>query len=57
MELDLLVPYDRGDLIARLHERGEVLETEHTGAGTRLKVRVSEGFAARLEPFVTASVS
>ena len=56
VELELLVPYDRGDIIARLHERAEVLETEHTGAGTRLRVRVSEQFAARLAPFVTTSV-
>jgi GTP-binding protein HflX len=57
VELDLLVPYDRGDLIAGLHERGEVLETTHTEAGTRLRVRVSERFAARLAPFVTTPAS
>jgi GTP-binding protein HflX len=56
VELEVLIPYDRGDLIARLHEWGEVLETEHTGAGTRLRVRVSERFAARLAPFVTTAV-
>jgi GTP-binding protein HflX len=57
LELELLVPYDRGDLIAWLHERAEVLETEHTGAGTRMRVRVNERFAARLAPFVTTTVS
>jgi GTP-binding protein HflX len=57
VELELLVPYDRGDIVARLHERGEVLETEHTAAGTRMRVRVSERFAARLDPFVAAPVS
>jgi GTP-binding protein HflX len=57
VELEVLVPYDRGDIVARLHERGEVLETEHTAAGTRMRVRVSERFAARLEPFVAAPVS
>jgi GTP-binding protein HflX len=55
VELDVLVPYDRGDLVARLHERGEVLETQHTGAGTRLRVRVGQTLAAELEPFVTTA--
>ena len=50
--LTVLVPYERGDVIARVHERGEVLETQHTEAGTRMTVRVSPGLAARLEPFV-----
>jgi GTP-binding protein HflX len=57
VELEVLVPYDRGDLVAQLHEHGEVLATEHTAAGTRMRVRVSEGFAARLEPFVATPVS
>jgi GTPase len=57
VELELLIPYDRGDLIARLHERAEVLATEHTGAGTRLRARVSERFAARLAPFTVTTVS
>ncbi len=52
VELDLLVPYDRGDLIARVHERGEVLGTEHTGAGTELRVRVDQNLAAELEPYL-----
>ena len=55
VELDLLVPYDRGDLIARVHERGEVLGTEHTGEGTELRVRVDQNLAAELEPFLIGS--
>ena len=30
------VPYDRGDLVARVHRDGEVLEETHEEAGTRL---------------------
>jgi GTP-binding protein HflX len=55
VELDLLVPYDRGDLIARVHERGEVLGTAHTGDGTELRVRVDQTLAAELEPFLIAA--
>ncbi len=51
VELDVLVPYERGDLVARVHERGEVLGTEHTAAGTRLRVRVGGGLASELEPY------
>ncbi|HEY7222923.1 MAG TPA: GTPase HflX [Micromonosporaceae bacterium] len=55
VELEVLVPYDRGELVARLHERGEVLSTEHTAAGTRLRVRVGRTLVAELEPFVTTA--
>ena len=41
VEIDALVPYTRGDLVARVHESGEVLASEHTAAGTRISARVS----------------
>ena len=46
-----VVPYDRGDLVAQVHERGEVLETAHEPAGTRIVARVDAGLAAALEPY------
>jgi len=51
VELDLLVPYDRGDLVARVHERGEVLQSGHTGEGTELRVRVDRLLASELAPY------
>jgi GTP-binding protein HflX len=51
VELDVLVPYERGDLVARVHERGEVLGSEHTGTGTELRVRVDHMLAAELAPY------
>ncbi|WP_250214230.1 GTPase HflX [Acrocarpospora catenulata] len=39
-EVHVLVPYDRGDLVARAHKEGEVLSLEHTGDGTILRARV-----------------
>jgi GTP-binding protein HflX len=51
VELDLLLPYDRGDLVARVHDRGEVLVSQHTAAGTELRVRVDASLAAELAPF------
>jgi GTP-binding protein HflX len=53
VELTVLVPYDRGDLVARAHADGEVLDTSHMGDGTLLRVRVSGALAAALEPFVS----
>jgi GTP-binding protein HflX len=54
VEVDVLLPYTRGDLVARVHDRAEVLSTEHTAAGTRLRARVAPDLAAVLDPFVTA---
>ncbi|MBB5872339.1 GTP-binding protein HflX [Allocatelliglobosispora scoriae] len=52
IELLVRLPYDRGDLVARLHKWGEVLNTSHEGGGTVVLVRVSEEFAAQLSEFV-----
>ncbi|MQA85941.1 MAG: GTPase HflX [Streptosporangiales bacterium] len=48
-ELRVLVPYGRGDLIARAHELGEVLDRQHTPEGTVLHARVPAALAAELE--------
>ncbi|SHG69231.1 GTP-binding protein HflX [Jatrophihabitans endophyticus] len=56
IEVTVLVPYTRGDLVARLHERGEVLHTEHTAGGTLLHARVGAALAEALRPFTSAGV-
>lgn len=48
VEVDVLVPFRRGDLVNRAHTEGEVLAEEHTGAGTRLHARVRAPLAAEL---------
>ena len=40
VELDILIPYDRGDLVAEAHRIGEVLAETHETGGTRLTVRI-----------------
>jgi len=47
----VLLPYTRGDLVARIHESAEVLSTEHCGEGTLLRARVGPALAAVLGPF------
>ena len=54
VEVDVLLPYTRGDLVARVHDGAEVLSTEHTESGTRLRARVAPDLAAVLDPFGTA---
>ncbi|MGO4188333.1 GTPase HflX [Pseudarthrobacter sp. TAF60_1] len=54
VKLELLIPYDRGDLISKLHETdAEILSLDHGEHGTRVVVMVREGLAAELEPFVS----
>ncbi|BBX17280.1 GTPase HflX [Mycolicibacterium duvalii] len=51
--VDVTIPYDRGDLVARMHTDGRVDATEHTAQGTRIKARVPVALAAGLSPFIT----
>jgi len=57
VEVDVLVPYDRGDLVNRVHVKGEVLSEEHVGGGTHLHARVMADLAAELAPFQTAGAA
>jgi GTP-binding protein HflX len=54
VELEALVPYNRGELVSRMHRTGEVISVEHEPAGTRVRARVPEALAAALEPFATS---
>ena len=51
--VDVTIPYDRGDLVARVHADGRVDATEHTEEGTRIKARVPVALAAGLVEFAT----
>jgi GTP-binding protein HflX len=51
IDVEVLVPYDRGDLVSRLHQEAEVLSSEHTGSGTLLKARVHPDLAGELAGF------
>ena len=57
VELELVVPYDRGDLLAELHDAGSVLTQEHGPDGTSLRVRVPEPVAAGLRAFAQSRSS
>ena len=56
VEVEALVPYSRGDLVARAHADGEVLDKQHTDDGTRLRARVGPALAAELDGYTVARV-
>ena len=46
-----MLPWTQGALVARVHAEGEVLDTEHTENGTRLRARVRPDLAGALAGF------
>ena len=57
LEVEALLPYDRGDLINRIHQAGEFLATEHTADGTLVRVRVNADLAGELARYATGETS
>jgi len=53
VQVEVLLPYDRGDLVARLHRDGEVLTEVHEATGTRVRARVGPELAAALSDHAT----
>jgi GTP-binding protein HflX len=51
--IELIVPYDRGDVLAALHRDGEVLVEVHASDGTRVRARLGDAERARFREFVT----
>ena len=49
VELELLVPYERGDIVALAHEQARVLDTVYEEEGTRIRLLATEPVARRLE--------
>jgi GTP-binding protein HflX len=49
----LLVPHDRYDVIARLHQLGHIHEQEHEAEGVRITGRIPAAQAGFFAPFVT----
>jgi GTP-binding protein HflX len=51
VEFTALLPYERGDLINKLHQKGEIETLEHTGDGTLVKGRAHEDLAGELAAY------
>ena len=48
IEIDTVIPYNRGDLVNAIHEKGEVLEEEYRPEGTYLRALVDDRLAKRV---------
>jgi GTPase len=51
IDIDVLLPYSRGDLLSRIFQDGEVLSQAHEAEGTRVTARVAHGLAHDLDPY------
>ncbi|MGI9665824.1 MAG: GTPase HflX [Acidimicrobiia bacterium] len=57
IELDLLIPYDRGEVLAEVHEAGDVSSLSHDETGTAVSVRLPHDGAHRFRAFVVPGAS
>jgi GTP-binding protein HflX len=49
IEIKTIIPFNRGDLVSAIHERGEVLSEEYLPEGTAITARVDGALAKRIE--------
>ncbi|GAA3964850.1 GTPase HflX [Thermobifida alba] len=54
-EVSVLLPYDRGDLVSRVHQEGRILSEEYTGEGTALHAWVPPLLAGQLDQYATVA--
>jgi GTP-binding protein HflX len=54
--VELVIPYDRGDIVAGLHDRGRIVSTEYLERGTHVTAMVKPADEAALARFAVASV-
>ncbi|NDF84672.1 MAG: GTPase HflX, partial [Actinobacteria bacterium] len=50
--IELLIPYDRGDIVATVHREGEVVSIANEDEGMRVRARLADASAGRLSEFV-----
>jgi len=52
--VELVIPYDRGDLLAAVHREGEVVSTHSDDDGVRVRARLGDASTGRLAEYVVA---
>jgi GTPase len=55
-EITAVIPYDRGDLVSRIHDVGEVMSVTHGSEGTELTARVPLWLATELDTFALSAL-
>ena len=51
IELTVVVPYERGDLVSLLHERGRIIDSSYVETGTRVHAYANPEIATLVEQF------
>ena len=51
-KLDVLIPYQRGDLVSLAHERCHIISESHEETGTRLQLLVPPAFVSTFSPYL-----
>ena len=54
VEVALEIPFDKGDVVARVHDRGEVISESYSESGTHLVARVGRDWLDELGPYLAA---
>ena len=49
IEINVVIPYDRGDLVHAIHESGEIFSEQYLEGGTSIHALVNGGLAQRIE--------
>ncbi|MFF0544520.1 GTPase HflX [Nocardia thailandica] len=57
VDVTVLLPYSRGDLVARIHADGRIISSDHEEGGTRIRARVPQALAAALSEFAHAGAA
>jgi GTP-binding protein HflX len=52
VEVELMIPFARGDLVARVYQQGEVLAEDFVSEGTRLRARLRRETLGELVPYL-----
>lgn len=55
--VELLIPYDRGDVLASVHREGEVISSKHVDGGISVRARLSDASQGRLQEFMASGGS
>ena len=49
IEVNVTIPFSRGDLVSAIHERGEIISEDYTEDGTQIRALVDGAIAKKLE--------
>ncbi|GAA4476749.1 GTPase HflX [Rhodococcus olei] len=56
VEVEVLLPYTRGDLVARIHTDGRILGSSHEAEGTLVRAKVPPALASALDRYRRSAV-